>query len=60
MNLTSKTNPTTIVIVQAALVGTIMISQIGWICPSVCPSDWDKCETPFISPFLKGTYEGRF
>ena len=25
----------------------------------VCPSDWDKRKTPFASPCLQATYEGR-
>lgn len=60
MNMTSKTIPTIIVMVLAAMVSIITISQIGWICPSVCPSDWDKREMPFVSPFPKGTYERHF
>jgi len=38
----------------------------GWraaeagICLSDCPSDWDKCKTPFVKPYSKGTYERRF
>lgn len=31
----------------------------GRVCPSVCPSDWDKRKTPFVNPSLEGTYEGR-
>ncbi len=29
------------------------------ICPSVCPSDWDKRKTPFVSGCLQATYERR-
>jgi hypothetical protein len=31
----------------------------GRVCPSVCPSDWDKCKTPFVTSSRKGSYEGR-
>jgi len=31
----------------------------GRVCPSVCPSDWDKRKTPFASPCLQATCEGR-
>ena len=31
----------------------------GRVCPSVCPSDWDKRKTPFASPCSQATCEGR-
>ncbi len=31
----------------------------GRICPSVCPSHWDKRKTPFVSPCLQATCEWR-
>jgi hypothetical protein len=34
--------------------------QSDQICPSICPSDWDKRETPFATPYTKGGYERRF
>ena len=55
----SRTNPTIAVAVAAMLAVAATAAKIGGICPSVCPSDWDKRKTPFVSPYAKGTYEGR-
>ena len=35
-------------------------AKIDRVCPSVCPSDWDKRKTPFVSAYAKATYERRF
>jgi hypothetical protein len=56
----SWTNPTVVAMVATMPVATIASGTIGWICPSVCPSDWDKHKTLFVSPFVKATYEKRF
>lgn len=55
-----RTNPMTADVVVTLLVASLVMLEIGRICPSVCPSDWDKRETPFVSTFVKDTYERRF
>jgi hypothetical protein len=42
------------------LVAVVAAAKIGRVCPSVCPSDWDKRRTPLVSPLIQGTYERRF
>jgi len=39
---------------------TANAAKIDRVCPSVCPSDWDKRKTPFVSAYAKATYERRF
>ena len=57
---TNRTNSTIAAAVATLLVVAIAGAEIGWICPSICPSDWDKCKTPFVSAYAKVTYERRF
>ncbi len=56
---TNRANSTTS---QAAgAVETMALGRTaGRVCPSVCPSDWDKRKTLFVSPFTEVTYEERF
>src|SRR5947207_565075 len=35
-------------------------SKTGQICPSVCPSDWDKRKTLVVTNCLAATYDERF
>ncbi len=56
----SRGNPTILATVVAMLAMAGAGAKMGGICPSVCPSDWDKRKTPVASAFLTVTYEWRF
>ena len=57
---TSGNSPTITAAVVAIVAMAIAAAKIGGICPSVCPSDWDKRETPVVSALLEATYGWRF
>jgi hypothetical protein len=53
-----KTNRAKSITSQAA--GAMKIMAIGRMAGRVCPSDWDKRKTLFVSPFTEVTYKERF
>ena len=58
--MTSSKTPS-IAVQTAAKVTKALASVLAGmpVCPSVCPSDWDKRKTLFTSAFYKSTYEER-
>lgn len=49
--------------VTSQAIGAVVTMAMGRmadrVCPSICPSNWDKRKTPFASSSVEGTYEGR-
>jgi len=43
--------------IATLLLVTATVAKIDRICPSVCPSDWDRCETSSVSACAKVTCE---
>jgi hypothetical protein len=52
----SQGNPT----ITATAVAILAMVAAGARIGGICPSDWDKRETPVVSAFLTGTYQWRF
>ena len=51
MGMASGTNATS----NTATTATAVSRQVG----RICPSDWDKRETPVVTSSLEGIYDGR-